>query len=128
MMPLPYLRKQLRSSYVRCVRLGCLVKRNSDALPLLESLNESQESIEELEILHLESPRVMLVEVVSLFYRLKPTTSTSTTPQSSPPSTSQLIYLRRAVAAKALSPVSRVQHIDYNQFCCFHVREDKQGF
>lgn len=41
-----YLLKQLRSSYDRYVMVGRLVKRNSDMMPLLESLNEGRGTVE----------------------------------------------------------------------------------
>lgn len=52
MMPSRYLPEKLRSSYVLYVWFGRIMKKNSDVLFLVKSLNESREDGEELRISH----------------------------------------------------------------------------
>lgn len=53
-MPLWYRPKQLSPSYTRNMRLGRLLTKNPDVLPLLEALNMDREGGQELEISHLD--------------------------------------------------------------------------
>lgn len=47
--------KQSHSSYIRYVRIGCLMTKNTEVLSLLESLNDSRGNGEYAEISHLDS-------------------------------------------------------------------------
>lgn len=53
--PSRYLSKQTPSSYIRHMRFCRLMTKNTDDLPLLESLNEGRHNSTELEISHLNS-------------------------------------------------------------------------
>lgn len=64
-MPLRYLSKQLQSSYVPYVRFKCLMKMNSDELPLSEFLSENRKASKELGIPDLHS--AFLHRIQSIF-------------------------------------------------------------
>lgn len=63
MIPSRYLLRQSRSSHVGYVRSACLMKKNYNALPLLEFLNESREDGKEIGISHLNSVKIHATRV-----------------------------------------------------------------
>lgn len=68
-MPLRYLHKLSRSSYVLFVKFGCVINMSSDVLSLVELLDETQENGEELRIstLGIEVLHVIRAGFVFLF-------------------------------------------------------------
>lgn len=119
--------KRSGSSYVRCVRFGRLMKRNSDAFALSMSPHDGWGKHKELDTLLHDSGvlhgtpvsfNVLLIETTYFFIN-NHTKSTAFHPP--------LLPIRRTVSEQAIPPVRQAYFIDEHQFSWLYDRKVKQA-